>query len=710
MRRLAISGALLLCIFGIPLTAQVAQTGSTAGAARPPVAAKQPKVSRIHGYTRTDDYFWLRDKTNPSVRQYLEAENAYTADVMKPTEQLQQRLYDEMVARIKQTDETAPYRKGDWVYWSRTTEGKQYSNLVRRPVAGGAEQSVLNVNAMAVGHGFYSLGAAVISDDGNLVAYSVDTTGYRQYELHVKDLRTGATLIDHVPRVGSVVWAKDNHTIFVTTEDSITKRSDKFWRHKAGTDSTTLLYDEKDENFDLGAERSRDQSIIFVTAGAKTSAEARYLSADTPDGTLALVLPREAKHEYSVDADAGRFYIRTNDHAKNFRVVFAPIAHPDRAHWTTFIAHNPKVKIENVDFFAGHAVVSERENGLTFLRVIDKKTGGSHRISTPEPVYTLYTSTNAEYVSDSLRFTYNSLVTPPSTFAYNVSTRARTLLKQQDVYNYDPAKFESRRIWVTARDGTKVPVALVFKKGTPIDGSAPMLLYAYGSYGASIDPTFSSNRLSLLDRGFIYALASIRGGGELGEPWREAGRMMKKMNTFTDFIDVADYLEKHKYTSANRMMIQGGSAGGLLMGAVVNMRPTLFKAAIAAVPFVDVMNTMLDPTLPLTTSEYTEWGNPNEKPAYDYMMKYSPYDNVRKQAYPAMLVEVSYNDSQVPYWEGTKFAARIRDMKTDNNQLLVKANLGAGHGGASGRYDRWHEIAFEYAFMINQVPMGMMVP
>ena len=368
------------------------------------------------------------------------------------------------------------------------------------------------------------------------------------------------------------------------------------------------------------------------------------------------------------------------------------------------------MKIEDIDFFAGTVVVSERENGLTYLRVIDKKTGASHRISTPEPVYTLSLGNNREYVADTLQIVYNSLVTPASTFAYAVASRQRTLLKQQDVYNYDRAQFESKRIWVPARDGTRVPVALVYRKGTPMDGSAPMLLYAYGSYGASIDPTFSANRLSLLDRGFVYALASIRGGGELGEPWRDAGRMMKKMNTFTDFIDVAAYLEKNKYTSADRMMIQGGSAGGLLMGAAVNMAPNLFKAAVAQVPFVDVMNTMLDASLPLTTSEYIEWGNPNEKAAYDYMMKYSPYDNVKAQAYPYMLVEVSYNDSQVPYWEGTKFAARIRATKTDSKPLLVKANLGAGHGGASGRYDRWKEIAFEYAFMVSHVPDARLTP
>jgi oligopeptidase B len=696
---------LALLLLAAPAGAQV-----QAGTAPPPAAARRPQVTKIHGYTRTDDYFWLRDKTNPEVRQHLEAENAYTEALMKPTEALQKKLYDEMVARVKQSDESVPSRKGDWLYWSKTTEGKQYPTLLRRRASGGEPEVMLDVNAMAEGHGFFALGGAEVSDDGNLLAYSIDTTGYRQYLLQVKDLRTGATLRENFPRVGSIVWATDNKTLFVTTEDSVTKRSDKFWKHRVGTDETTLLYTEPDELFDVFASRSRDGKMIFLTSAAKTMTEARYIPADQPDGKLLIALKREKDHEFTIDEDDGMFYIRTNKGAKNFRIVSAPIATPDESHWKLVLAHNPNVKIQDVDFFADFVVISERENGLTYLRVIDKRTHVSHRVSTPEPVYTIFLGNNREYRTDTIQFNYNSMVTPPSTFAYSVASKNRTLLKQQDVFNYDKSQYETKRIWVTARDGALVPVALVYKKGTPMDGSAPMLLYAYGSYGASLDPTFSSNRLSLLDRGFIYALASIRGGGELGEPWREGGRMMKKMNTFNDFIDVAAYLEKTKYTSADRMMIQGGSAGGLLMGAVVNMAPNLFRAAVAQVPFVDVMNTMLDASLPLTTSEYIEWGNPNEKAAYDYMMKYSPYDNVRAQAYPYMLVEVSYNDSQVPYWEGAKFAARIRAQKTDSKPLLVKANLGAGHGGASGRYDRWKEIAFEYAFMVSHVPEARLTP
>jgi oligopeptidase B len=416
-----------------------------------------------------------------------------------------------------------------------------------------------------------------------------------------------------------------------------------------------------------------------------------------------VIVPRQPGHEYSADFDAGQFQLRTNKDAKNFRVVSAPLATPATG-WKEVVAHQPNVKVDDVNFFRDFIVVTERENGLPYLRVIDKKTRASHRITPPEPAYALFFGTNHEYATDSVQFVYNSLVTPQSTVAYDMRDRGRTVLKQQAVPGYDVSRYESKRLWAKARDGVEVPVALVYRKGTKFDGSAPMLLYAYGSYGFSLDLTFSSNRLSLLDRGFIYAQAAIRGGGELGEPWREAGRMMKKMNTFNDFIDVADYLEKNKYTSRDRMVIEGGSAGGMLMGAVTNMRPDLFKAVVAQVPFVDVVNTMLDASLPLTTSEYIEWGNPNEKPAFDYMMQYSPYDNVKAQAYPDMLIEISYNDSQVPYWEGAKFAAKIRATKTNASTQLVKVNMGAGHGGSSGRYDRLKEIAFEYAYMVNELP------
>jgi oligopeptidase B len=464
------------------------------------------------------------------------------------------------------------------------------------------------------------------------------------------------------------------------------------------------LYEEKDELFDVSAARSLDKKVIFLGAYAKTSTEMRYLPADNPAATLKVILPRQANHEYDVDHYNSLFYITTNKDAKNFRVVTAPMTDPSEKNWTTFIPHNPAVKIDGVTFFANHIVVSEREGGLTQLRVIDPKTKQSHRITTDEPDYALSLGGNPEFNTTTVRFNYQSMVTPSSVYDYDMTARTRTLLKRQEVLGgYDPSRYEAKRVWAVVRDGTKVPMSIVSRKGVALDGKAPLLLYGYGSYGASGAPTFSSGRLSLLDRGVIYVNAYIRGGGELGEEWREQGRMMNKLNTFQDFVDCAEYLVKHKYTSSDKLVIQGGSAGGLLVGAATNMRPDLFKAVVAQVPFVDVINTMLDASLPLTTSEYLEWGNPNEKPAFDYMMKYSPYDNVKATNYPAMLVQVSLNDSQVPYWEGTKFAAKLRAMKTDKNPLLVKANMGAGHGGASGRYDALRETAFTYAFVLWQM-------
>jgi len=674
-------------------------------AVAPPAAAKKPHPTTIHGRTLADDYFWLREKSNPDVISYLEAENAYTESVMAPSKGLQETLYKEMLGRIKQTDLSVPYRLGQYFYYSRTEEGKQYSYFCRRKGnMDGPEEVLLDLNKLAEGHKFLGVGAQRVSDDGNWLAFSTDTTGYRQYTLHVKDLRSGQILAENIERVGSVLWATDNKTLFYTTEDPVSKRSDKFWRHTVGAPSSDLMYEEKDELFDVGAGRSLDKKVIFLGSYAKTSTEMRYLSADTPTAPLKVVLPRQANHEYDVDHYNGLFYITTNRNAKNFRVVTAPMSDPSEKNWTTFIDHNLAVKIDGVTFFANHIVVSEREGGLTQLRVIDPKTKQSHRIGTDEPDYALSLANNPEFDTTTIRFNYQSMVTPSSVFEYDLNSRARKLLKRQEVLGgYDPTRYEAKRLWAVARDGTKVPMSVVYRKGTALDGKAPLLLYGYGSYGASGAPTFSSNRLSLLDRGVIYVNAYIRGGGELGEEWREAGRMMKKMNTFTDFIDCADYLVKNKYTSSDRLVIQGGSAGGLLVGAATTMRPDLFKAVVAQVPFVDVINTMLDASLPLTTSEYLEWGNPNEKAAFDYMVQYSPYDNIKAVNYPSMLVQVSLNDSQVPYWEGTKFVARLRATKTDNNPLLLKANMGAGHGGSSGRYDALRETAFTYAFELWQM-------
>lgn len=692
-----------IALLGLLSWAMAFSETSLTQAQTPPVAAQKPKVTEIHGYKLTDNYFWLREKTNPAVIKYLEDENAYTDAALADTKGLQEKLYQEMLGRIKQDDADAPYRYGDFYYYSRTEEGKQYPILCRKKGGLNApEEVMLDVNQLAQGFKFFSLGAVAVSDDANLLAYTSDTTGYRQYTLQVKDLRTGKTLPHKVERVGSVVWANDNETLFLTTEDATTKRSDNFWRHKVGSDKEELVYHEPDEEFDIFSYRSRDRQMIFLGSQAKTSSEYRYLPANQPNGTLKVLLPREKDHEYDADYDNGMFYFRTNKAAKNFRIVSAS---PDKlALWRDLVPANDKIKVEGADFFANYCVISERENGLQYLRVIDRRTNQAHRIQMPEPLYTANLGVNREYQTDTLRFNYQSMITPSSVFDYDMGRKTRTLVKQQPVLGgYDSAKYETKRLWAIARDGVKVPLSVVYKKGVKRDGKAPMLLYAYGSYGISLSPTFSSTRVSLLDRGVVYVIAHIRGGGELGEPWREAGRMMQKITTFNDFIDSADWLIKNKYTASDRIVIQGGSAGGLLMGAVVNARPDLFKAVIAQVPFVDVMNTMLDASLPLTTSEYTEWGNPNEKPAFDYMFKYSPYDNIKAQAYPNMLVKVSLNDSQVPYWEGAKFVAKVRAVKTDTNQTLLKTNMGAGHGGASGRYDALRELSFDYAYMLKNM-------
>lgn len=686
----------------------LAQSDGGTTASQPPMAEKKPKVTKIHGDTLVDDYFWLREKSNPRVIEHLKAEEAYAEAMMKPTAPLQEKLYKEMLSHIKQTDVNVPYRWGDYFYYTRTEEGKQYPIFCRKHGSLDAkEEMVLDENELAKGQKFMNVGSFVPSDDGNLLAFSTDNTGYRQYTLHIKNLPTGELLPENIERVDNVVWATDNKTMFYVTEDAVTKRHDKFFRHVLGTDKSDLLYEEKDELFDIGAERSRDKAVIFLGAFSKTSTEARFIPADNPNAEWKIILPRQPDHEYDVDHRDNLFYIRTNKGAKNFRVVTAPVSDPAEKNWKEFVAHRPAVKVDGIDLFVDHAVLSEWENGLQQIEVIDFKTDKRHRVEFSEPVYAAGLGANREFKTRVLRYNYQSLVTPGSVFDYDMNTRKATLMKQTEVPGgFDKANYKSERVFATAADGIRIPMSMVYRRGVKLDGSAPLLLYGYGSYGYSVPPTFSSNRLSLLDRGVIYVIAHIRGGGELGEEWRQEGRMMKKINTFTDFIACADHLVKNKYTSSDRLVIQGGSAGGLLMGAVTNMRPDLFKGVVAEVPFVDVLNTMLDASLPLTTSEFIEWGNPTEKPAYDYMKQYSPYDNVAKKNYPAMLVKVSLNDSQVPYWEGTKLVAKLRTMKTDNNPLLLKVNFGAGHGGSSGRYDALKEIAFDYSFMFWQ--MGIM--
>jgi oligopeptidase B len=705
MKIRVILSLLLLLISTIALKVS-AQDGNSSMMLHPPATEKKPKITEINGDRLVDNYFWLREKTNPAVIAHLEAENAYTAALMKPTEALQDKLYTEILSHIKQTDENYPYRWGQFFYYSRTVEGQQYPIFCRKASmdANAKEEILLDLNELAKGQKFMAVGSFAPSDDGTLLAYSTDNTGYRQYTLQIKNLRTGELLPEKIERVDDVAWATDNKTLFYVTEDAVTKRNDKMFRHVLGSDKYETLYEEKDELFDLGIDRSRDKAVILLGAFSKTSTEFRFIPADNPNAAWKTILPRQTDHEYDVDHRGDLFYIRTNKGAKNFRVVTAPVADPSEKNWKEFVAHRPAVKVEGVDLFKDHAVLAEWENGLQQIEVVDFKTNKRHRIQFPEPVYAAGLSTNREFDTKVLRYNYQSLVTPSSVFDYDMNTSQATLLKQVEVPGgFDKANYKSERVFATASDGTSVPMSVVYKRDVKLDGTAPMLLYAYGSYGIPISPSFSASRLALLDRGVIFVIAHIRGGGELGEPWRDAGRMMQKMNTFTDFIACADHLVKQKYTSSDRLVIQGGSAGGLLMGAVTNMRPDLFKAVVAQVPFVDVLNTMLDASLPLTTSEYIEWGNPNEKPAYDYMKKYSPYDNVHAANYPAMLVKVSLNDSQVPYWEGAKFVAKIRELKTDHNPLLLKTNMGAGHGGASGRYDAIHETAFDYAFMLWQM-------
>jgi oligopeptidase B len=671
----------------------------------PPRADIHPKTMTVHGDTRVDNYAWLRDKSNPDAMAYLHAEDQYADAMMKPTAPLQHALYDEILSHIKQTDDTVPYREGAYFYYTRTREGQQYPIHCRTHDAlTASEEVLLDQNTLATGQPFFAIGAFAVSDDGQLLAYTVDTTGYRQFTLQVKDLGTGQLLAEQIERVTDVVWATDSRTLFFVTEDAVTKRSDACFRHVVGTDTTDLVYQEPDEMFDLAAARTRDKAFILIHATSKTSTETRYLPAAVPAAPLRVVFAREPNHEYDVDHRDGVFYIRTNKHATNFRIVTAPVADASEAHWQELVAHRPSVKIDSLDLFAHHLVLAEWEDGLQQIEIRDLATQTSHRIAFPEPVYTVTIGPNREFGAAVVRYIYQSLITPPSVFDYDMSAKQATLLKQTAVPGgFDRTHYVSERVWATATDGTRVPISLVYRRTTTRDGNAPLVLYAYGSYGLSIPPTFAASRLPLLDRGVIYAIAHIRGGGELGEPWREQGRMLKKLNTFTDFIACAAYLTAQHYTSRDRLVIQGGSAGGLLMGAVANMRPELFKAVIAQVPFVDVLTTMLDPSLPLTTSEYIEWGNPNDKAAYDYMQQYSPYDNVTAQAYPAMLVKVSIHDSQVPYWEGAKLVAKLRAMKTDDHPLLLKVNFGAGHGGASGRYDALREIAFNWAFLLSQV-------
>jgi oligopeptidase B len=671
----------------------------------PPVAKKVDHREVRHGATVVDNYFWLRDKSNPEVIDYLKAENAYTEALTKDLKPFEDALYKEMLGRIKQTDLSVPTRRGGYFYYSRTEEGKQYPIQCRKKGSmDAAEEVMLDGNELAKGHSFLGLGGLVVSDDENLLAYTTDITGYRQYTLHVKDLRTGATLPDTAERVTSLQWATDNKTLFLTTEDQVTKRSDHLWRLTLGDPKLEPVYEETDALYTIHVGRTLDKKFLTVQANSTDTSETRYLAADQPRGEFKIFLAREKKHRYIIGHREGLFYIRSNKNAKNFQVLTAPDADPSPKNWKVFIAHQPTVLLDGIQLFKDFAVVNETTNALSNIRMYDFRSGKWSNIAFPEPVYAAFSAGNPEYDTHTFRYNYTSMISPQSVYDYDMSTHQSTLLKKQEVLGgYDPTQYASERLWATARDGVKVPISIVYKKGIKRDGSAPLFLTGYGSYGIGTPAAFGITRLSLLDRGMAFAIAHIRGGDEMGETWHDDGMLMKKKNTFNDFVDCAAYLVKEKWTSKDRLVIEGGSAGGLLMGAVVNQRPDLFHAVHSAVPFVDVMNTMMDASLPLTVGEYLEWGNPNEKAAYDYMKSYSPYDNLEKHAYPAILVTTSLNDSQVGYWEPAKYVARLRTLKTDKSPLLLKVNMGAGHGGSSGRYDRLREQAFEYAWLLNQV-------
>jgi oligopeptidase B len=658
----------------------------------------------LHADTRVDDYFWLRDASNPDVMAYLQAENAYTDELMSGAEELRTTLYGEMLGHTEQTDVSAPYRRHGYSYYARTQEGQQYAIHCRRH--GGRtspEEVVLDLNVLAAGKAFLGLGAFEVSDDSRFLAYSIDDTGYRQFTLFVKDLQSGATLDDRIERVVGVVWAQDNRTLLYATEDRMTKRADTVWRHRLGACDGEQVYFEADELYDVGVDRSRDGAFIFIHSEAKDTTEVRYLSAAAPAEPPRLFAVRRDGIRYYLDHRADRLYVRTNEDAPDFRVFTVPVDAPQGVGWAEFVPQRPGVTITGLALFRDFVALAGRRDGLASIELSRAGKPTLAALTFDEPDYVVRIGRNDEFDTPVLRYTYESLVTPPSVYDFDVAAGTRTLVKRVIVPGYDPAEYAAGRMFVTASDGTQIPVSIVHRRDVAYDGTAPMLLYGYGSYGISAEPAFSAPRLVLLDRGVVFAIAHVRGGGEYGEAWRMAGNLFSKRTTFTDFVECAAELIEHGYVARDRLVIQGASAGGLLVGAVLNMRPELFRAGIAQVPFVDVLTTMLDASLPLTTSEYREWGNPEEQAAYDYMRTYSPLDNVRSQAYPTVLLKVSLYDSQVPYWEGAKFAAKLRAFTTSTNPILLKVNMEAGHGGASGRYDALKDRAFDSAFVLNEV-------
>lgn len=703
----------------------------------PPIALKEPSSTVIHGHTLQDEYAWLRHKESPRTLAYLNAENAYTASVMEPAQPLADQLYAEMLSHIQQTDVSVPYREGGYRYYSRTQEGRQYPIYCRVPAGEDAnasptqppvegfpdEQVLLDVNQLAEGEAFMSIGMSAVTDDGDWLAYTTDNTGFRQYTLHVKDLRNGSTAHALAERVGSLAWAADNRTLFYTVEDEATKRPYQIYRtalqpsnpqETLAFTAPDLAWEEPDERFNVGVGRTRDGAYLLAEAASHTTSEQWVLAASDPGGSFRCIEPRRDNIEYYAYHREGLFYLRVNDTGRNFRLVTAPVANCGHANWAELLPHREDVMLEEVDLFRDFYVACERFQGLPRLRIFDlghaengvpdPSRSQPREISFPEPAYSATPGTNRVFDTASYRYGYQSLVTPGSVYQFELATGASTLLKQLEVPGgFDRSLYASERIFANASDGIQIPVSLVYRKDRFERGENPLYMYAYGSYGYSLPIGFSANRLSLLDRGVVLAYAHIRGGGEMGKPWHDAGRMMQKQNTFSDFIAVTEHLVAAGYGAQDRVAIEGGSAGGLLMGAVANLRPDLFRVVLSHVPFVDVMNTMLDASLPLTVPEYEEWGNPNQREAFEYMLAYSPYDNLAAKDYPAMLVKTSLHDSQVMYWEPAKYVARLRALKTDDNVLLLHTNMQAGHGGASGRYDYLKEIAFDYAFLLWQL-------
>jgi oligopeptidase B len=673
--------------------------------ANPPLAAEKPHEIKESGQMRNDPFFWLRDKQNPEVLKYLEAENRYTETTLKHTHLFQEALYKEMRARIKEEDLSVPERIGEFYYYARTETGKQYAIYCRKKGGLDAKEEILlDENALAEGLKYFRVGSLSVSPDHKLLAYSTDTKGDERYLIRIKDLETGQLLPDEIKNSGSsFAWANDNKTFFYDQLDSA-QRPFKAMKHILGMNPNqdSTIYQENDERFFLEISKSRSRKLIFVAVHSSLSSEVRFLDADQPDTELTLIRQRENDLLYDVEHHLDRLFIVTNENAKNFKVVEAPLVSPGKEHWKDFIPYDPQIKVDGVDAFENHLVIAERIKGLQTIKVYDLKSGESHEIAFDEPTYEVSVDRNPEFNTSVVRLHYSSFITPPSVIDYDMDSRQKELRKEQTVLGgYRKSDYMSDRIFAKADDGTLIPISIYYKRGFRRDGVAPLWLNGYGAYGIPTDASFSSNRLSLVDRGFVYAIAHVRGGGELGRTWYEDGKLLKKKNTFTDFIRCAEFLIEQRYVSPKKIVICGGSAGGLLMGAVMNMRPDLFTTVIAIVPFVDVLNTMSDPSLPLTVTEYEEWGNPKDQTYFDYIASYSPYDNIREKAYPNLLAIGGLNDSRVSYWEPAKWIAKQRRLKDQNRILLLKTNMGTGHGGDSGRFDRLKEVALEYAFAID---------